>query len=208
MALIALEAFREAGAPLELTVADRCETPLALSRWSAERTGAVLQTPHVEILAFKSKSQFDVVMTSSFLAFIGDAARPRLFALWASLLRPGGKLLFTNRLRPGATAAPVGFSADQARKFCARARREAERCKHTLGLDPAMVEAWARSYTEKLKAFPLRSVDDVMAFLKAAGFAPDCIDTAPVPGAPGGDNVSGPSAADRGDYVRVLATRV
>ena len=50
MTLIALEAFRDATVRPELTLIDLCETPLALSRWSAERLGGTVATHRTDIL--------------------------------------------------------------------------------------------------------------------------------------------------------------
>ena len=207
MTLIALEAFRDAKVRPELTLIDICETPLALSRWSAERVGGTVATQRTDILDYAVDVPFDVVMSNSFLSYFEPAVRPRLFVRWASLLRPGGKLLLTNRLRPGAPAAPLGFTANQAQVFCAAVRREAERRQEDLGLDPATVEGWAREYTRRFKSFPLGAADEVLELLRSAGFVAERVDTALFPGLQGGDAVAGPSSSDRADYVRVLATR-
>jgi len=207
MSLVAIAAFRDTGAPLDLTVVDRCETPLALARWSAERLGASVTTHRTDILALDSTTAFDVVMTNSFLGAFDPAQRTRLFARWASLLRPGGKLLFTNRLRPGAGRAQIGFTPDQAQVFCAAVRHEAERRKAMLGLDPATVEGWARVYAQRYRSYPVRTVEEVLDLLRIAGFAPDRVDTARVAGRAAEHAVAGPSVAERADYVRLLATR-
>jgi SAM-dependent methyltransferase len=207
MALLVITAFRDAGAPLELTIIDRCETPLALSRWSAARVGAESTTRCGDILDFTTEPSFDVITTNSFLSYIEPAARPRLFARWASLLRRGGKLLFTNRLRPAAPGETQGFTPDQAQMLCAAAHSAAERHRDALGLDPALLEDWVREYAARIKPFPLRSTDEVLALLDDAGFAPDRVDTALFPGMSGGAAIAGPTLADRADFVRVLATR-
>jgi len=207
MTLIAVDAFRDAKARPELTLVDVCETPLALSRGSAERVGGTVATHRTDILDYAVDVPFDIVMSNSFLSYFEVAARSRLFARWAALLRPGGKLVLTNRLRPGAPAAPLGFTAGQAQVFCAAVRREAERRQGALGLDPATLEGWAREYTMRFKSYPVRSVDEVMELLRSTGFVPDRLDTTLFPGLPGSDAVAGPSSSDRADYVRVLATR-
>ena len=207
MSLLAIDAFCDAGKSLDLTVVDRCEAPLALARWSAERLGASVTIHRSDILAFDNRAGFDVVMTNSFLGAFDPARRTQLFARWASLLRRGGKLLFTNRLRPGDGYAHIGFTADQGQVFCAAVRREAERRRAKLGLDPAIVEGWARIYTERYRSYPVRTVNEVLDLLRTAGFAPNRVDTARVAGRPGEDAVAGPSVAERADYVRVLATR-
>jgi SAM-dependent methyltransferase len=207
MSLLAIDAFRDAGKSLDLTVVDRCEAPLALVRWSAERLGASVTTHCSDVLTFDSTAPFDIVLTNSFLGAFDPARRTQLFARWASLLRPGGKLLFTNRLRPGDGHAQLGFTSDQAQVFCAAVRREAERAKADLGLDPNILEGWARTYTERYRSYPVRTVEEVLDLLRTAGFVPDRVDTARVAGRAGEDAVAGPSVAERADYVRLLATR-
>jgi SAM-dependent methyltransferase len=116
----ALWAYRAEAAPLQLVVVDRCETPLALSRWYAEPTkaaihGTTLSTQRADILDHEGAEPVDVIFTNSFLGSFAPEQRPRLAAAWRRLLRPGGRLVFTNRLRPGAPAGPLGFDAAQAR---------------------------------------------------------------------------------------------
>jgi len=193
MALLAIQAFRDARMPLDLTVIDRCEAPLALSRRSAEQIGHPLTTDRVDILEYAAESPYDVITTSSFLSYFDEDGRSRLFARWASLLRPGGKLLLTNRLSSTASGGSIGFAADQAEIFCAMARREAEKHRAILGMDPAIIEAWAREYTARLVTFPLRSVGDLMALARSAGFVPDRIDTTVFPGTAGSMALSGPT---------------
>jgi SAM-dependent methyltransferase len=208
MSLVALAAFRAANRPLDLAMVDLCETPLALARWSAQEFGASVTTHRSDILAFDRAADFDVVMTNSFLGEFDPAARVQLFARWAALLRRGGKLVLTNRLRPGSGHEALGFTSDQAQAFCATVRRQAERAKAILGLEPEMVESWARAYTERHRAYPVRSVDEVLELLRSAGFAPERIETTHFAGKPGQEAVAGPSAAEHADYVRVLAKRM
>ena len=207
MALLAIEAFRDARMPLDLTVIDRCEAPLAMSRWSGKRMGHNLATDRVDVLEYASESPYDVITTSSFLSYFDEDGRSRLFARWASLLRPGGKLLLTNRLRSTALSGSIGFGAEQADVFCATARREAEKHRDILDIDPTVLEAWVREYTARLVTFPLRSVSDLSALLRAAGFVADRIETTVFPGTARSTALSGPTSAGRAEYVRLLATR-
>jgi hypothetical protein len=77
-----------------------------------------------------------------------------------------------------------------------------------LGRDPATIEQWAHDYALRLKAFPLRSSDEVNSLLRSSGMSADCLDDAVFPGIPGGELMAGPSSANRADYLRVIATRV
>ena len=207
MSLAVVAAFRRMDRPLDLTMVDLCETPLALARWSAQEHGASITTHQADILAFDRFEQFDVVMTNSFLGEFDLAERLQLFARWSSLLRPGGKVLFTNRLRPGAGQARLGFTDAQIEAFSAAARNAAESYEAILGLTPEIVAGWARIYAERQGSYPVRSVDEVVEFLRSSGFAAERIETAHFPGRPGSEALAGPSAAESADYLRVLATR-
>src|SRR5262249_38188078 len=134
-------------------------------------------------------------------------ARPRVFAAWHRLLRPGGTLIFTNRVRPHASAAPVGFDAEQARQFVEVVRGEAERRQATLGLDPAEAARRAETYAGHYRTYPLQSVDEVRRLLDDGGFSIDVLDGAIHPGREDGAGVSGPTTAERAEYVRAIATR-
>jgi SAM-dependent methyltransferase len=207
MSLLTLAAFRAAKRPLDLTVVDRCETPLALSRWSATQRGATVTTYRSNILAFDRGESFDLVMTNSFLGSFAPSRRAELFGRWASLLRRGGKLLFSNRLRPKSNPESFGFTPEQARSFCVTVRREAERSKAVLGLDPATVEGWARVYAERYRSYPVRSEEVIVALLQEAGFTPHRVETVRFAGNRSDVTVAGPSVAEPADYVRVLAIR-
>jgi SAM-dependent methyltransferase len=203
----ALWAYRAEGAPLLLAVLDRCETPLALSRWYAERHGADVITHRVDVLEHRAPEPVDAVFTNSFLGSFDAASRPRLVAAWHRMLRPGGRLLFTNRLRPREERAVLGFDGEQARLFAQTARREAESLRQSIGLAPDEAQRRAQVYAERYRSHPVRTVDEIAHLLEAGGFAVDHLEVTANPGREGRGPVSGPSTAERADYARVVATR-
>lgn len=203
----ALWAYRAEGATLRLEVVDRCETPLALCRWYAERQVTTVATHRADILDHETPEPVDVVLTNSFLGSFDPASRPRLVAAWRRMLRPGGTLLFTNRLRPEAGIGPLGFDADQARGFVEAARREAERCHAAVGLDPDEAARRAQAYAERYRSHPVRSREEIAGLLEAGGFTIDLLEVATHAGRDGAEAVSGPSMAERADYARVVGRR-
>ena len=203
----AIWAYRAERAPLRLAVLDRCETPLALSRWYAERQGAAVATHCADVLDHEAPEPVDAVFTNSFLGSFDAESRPRLVAAWRRMLRSGGALLFTNRLRPRAEAAVLGFDAEQARVFAETARREAASLPPTLGLDPDEAARRAQAYAERYRSHPVRTIDEIARLLEAGGFAVDRIEVTTNPGREGRGPVSGPSTAERAEYARVVATR-
>ena len=207
MSAHALCAYRAEGAALELEVIDLCETPIALTRWYAERVGAPVTGYASDILGFESARPYDVVVTNSFLGYFDLPSRTRLFERWARLLRPGGKLIITNRIRPGVGYEPVGFTGDQARVLRDTVRREAERWREVFAFDPEEVAGWADAYAARRRPVPVRSSAEVLELLREHGFRVDCCDTATAAGRGEGGAVSGPTTAEAADYVRVVATR-
>ncbi len=200
-------AYREAGAELELSCVDRCGTPLALTRWYGSRYGMPVTTHLSDVAAFESVYPYDVVTTNSFLGYFDPPARARLFARWAGLLRPGGRLIITNRIRPGEGHAPVGFTEEQARTFVQTVRTEALRLQALLPLEPDAMARLAQAYAERFQSVPVRSCEEVTALLESSGFSLDRLDTAPAAGRPGGAPIAGPTLAEPTDYVRVVAIR-
>ena len=139
-------------------------------------------------------------------AFDPDA-RARLYAVWARLLRPGGILVCSNRLRGGAGTGLVGFTAAQADAFVAATRAEAERWVATFAFDVEEVTVWARAYAERLRSHPLRSADEFATGLRAAGFELAHLEVATVPGGTPGGSLAPPSVAGAAVHVRVVARR-
>jgi SAM-dependent methyltransferase len=202
-----LFAFASEHATPDLTVLDRCETPLYLSRWYAERVAAPIATVRSDILAYRAATPFDVVLTNSFLGNFDAPSRPRLMSAWHRLLRPGGSVLFTNRLRPNADASPVTFTTKQTEDFCEAVRREAKRWQPAFGFDVEAVSTWARTYAERFRSYPLRSADEIVSLLRDGGFSVDDVNVVSAPPRPVGGPLSGPSLAENADYVQVRATR-
>jgi SAM-dependent methyltransferase len=201
-----IHAYRDAGADLALTVVDRCETPLRLTRWYAERQGWSVVTHRHDIVSYQSAAAFSVIVANSVLGYFEPGTRPALFAAWSRLLRPGGIIILTNRFRRGSPPGLVGFSPAQVDDFVAVTRLEAERWRPQFGFDPRQVAVWARTYAERFQSHSISSVEEVELGLRAAGFALDHLDVVTVPGRAGGP-VSGPSIAAAAEQLRVVATR-
>ena len=202
-----LFAYQQDGAAPNLHVLDRCETPIALTRWYAARKGVPVNGYVSDILSFDCAQPFDAVLTNSFLGYFDLRGRKQLFACWARLLRPGGKLILTNRIRPGSGYDPVGFTPDQTRVFCETVRREAEERRDALGIDSDEMVRLAAAYAAHFRSIPVRSAGEIVDLLRTSGFCVDRLDTALAVGRTGNGTVSGPSTAERADYVRLIATR-
>lgn len=98
MLAIALSAFEDANITPDITVVDRCDTPLSLCRWFAKRYGCMIATEKTEILHYTAEAPFDLICTDGFLSVFTQDTRPDLIASWHALLKPGGYVVTTNNL--------------------------------------------------------------------------------------------------------------
>lgn len=81
------------GTTFEVTVVDRCPTPLALCRAYAEAKGIALTTIASELEDFEADGGFEMVLMHRTIAFVAEARRAAFLAHAARWLAPGGRLV-------------------------------------------------------------------------------------------------------------------
>ena len=188
------------------TVIDRCDTPLALCRWFAERAGFEIETRTADIFAFRDADGFDAIVTHSFLGNFEPELRPRLMRGWYGLLRAGGRVLTINRLRGADAAATTSFSAGEADDFVARMTADLERLRDRLDCPVADLAAMARTYLKEKRSFPVRTRAELAALFEDAGFELEVfaqLDAAD----PGKPRPAGPTMPGGATYMKVIARR-
>jgi hypothetical protein len=201
----ALAAFRSQQTEPRITVIDLCETPLALNRWYAERTGCAIETQRCDVLEYTAREPFDAVCSDSFLGRFPASRRPALASVWHRLLRPGGAAITVKRLRADSTGAETGFTGEQARAFVDAVRRAAESLREQLQLDPEVLVADARVYAARQRTWPVRTQEEITALFEHAGFRVECT---LAPDRPTGSAPTGPTTPGNAPYAQVIATRV
>lgn len=198
-------AFDAAGAVPDIVLLDRCPTAVALAQWYAARVGRAVEGRVGNILDY-TDSPFDIVCTHSFMGYFEDEERRRLARTWAALLRPGGKVVTINRIRPNATGA-IGFTQNQARDFV-RSVRDAALARATpLDADAEYLAAAAARYAEKFRIRPMGSLVAFERLFDENGFRIEKMDGKEVPRHEG-TRVSGPTTPGGATYIHVIATRV
>lgn len=201
-----VHAARGAALEVDVTVVDRCETPLRLSQWYAERVGfSGLTVACSDVLDFRPARRFDLVVTSSFLGYFAPAERVRLFQAYADLMAPGARLVFANRLRAGPADQVVGFSPAQAEAFVRQVRLSAATLPLACGPDPDALAALAQRYCALFRSYPLNDASAVAALAASAGLRVLRIDGLHHTAAQA--VVSGPTTSDASPYVFVVLQR-
>ena len=187
----ALAAFGER--PFDAVVLDLCETPLMLNRWFAGRAGIAIETRQANILEFSDDRPYDAVCTHAFLGNFDRPQRTALAAKWRALLRPGGRVITVNRLRPGGEALWIAFSTDQVWAF----RERVEEAAKARGLRFPRLGRAAEAYAGRQAVYPLGSAEELRALFEHGGFdieelslaaiAPAARQAISVPTVPSGD---------------------
>lgn len=194
------------GTHATVTVIDVCETPLALNRWYAERTGIAVATRRVDVLGYEEPQGYDVVCAHEFLGRFPRSRRPALVERWCELLNPRGIVVTVNRVRPSADPEhELHFTVDQRRAFCDRVRVAAGMSRNRLGIGLEEILSRAEDYASHYSVYPVASIEDCRTLFENAGFRVDHVSLA-LPSIVGGQ-ASVPSVRGSGDYVRIIASR-
>jgi SAM-dependent methyltransferase len=115
------EALGAAIGTIDVTVRDRCETPLWLCRAYAAQMGFEALCQQQDLLAEAPPGRFDLVLTHSLLSFCPPAERGALMARLAGQLTPGGTLLVYQSIRPAALPQVLAYGAAEVDTMVERA---------------------------------------------------------------------------------------
>lgn len=192
-------------ADMDITVLDICPTPLRLNTWLAERHGRSVRTVCEDIRTHRPGAAYDLVITSSFLGFFHPSDRPELFQAYRAMLRDGGQLVFSNRLRAAPEHEPVGFTPAQAAQFADLAARLSGTLPASAALDANRAHAMALAFARHTRNYPLasaRTIEDL-----AAGAGLQLRQCQVVQNAPMHPGASGPTLGDGSRYLFVVLQR-
>lgn len=190
---------------MHVTVLDICATPLQLNDWLAQRQGRSVLTVCEDILAHQPGTGYDLIITSSFLGYFSPQLRPALFRAYRRLLRDGGWLVFSNRLREAPEQVPVGFTPEQAGQFADLAQRLSTDLPAPAALEPARARAMALAFARHTRSYPLASAQTIARLAEDAGLRirqSQVLQNAPMRAA-----VSGPTLGDGSRYLFVELQR-
>ena len=149
-------AFTQERGPLHATVIDRCETSLFINRWYADRYGVALSTSRTDVLDYATEEPFDLVCTHNFLARFDPESRRRLVSHWHSLLRPGGIVITTQRIRPNSQAQLAFYREDEARELAQRVAAAA-RTHPLVSVDPEELGRAVYEYARRKGGYVIRT---------------------------------------------------
>jgi SAM-dependent methyltransferase len=156
--------------PLEVTLVDRCPTSVGLNQWYADRLGFAITTVCDDVLAVQADRPFDLVCTHNFVGRFDADARARLARRWHDLLRPGGVVVTTQRVRPGSREVKTAYSREQARALGATVAAAAAAYPESLGVLPDALGQATFEYALRKGAYVVSSPQEIADTFTRAGF--------------------------------------
>ena len=197
-----LYAFGPVETQPRITVLDVCPTPLEMNAWYAQTLGRPVELVCSDLRAHQAPDTYDLIVTSSFLGYFSPEARPGLFAAYATMLRDGGSLVFSNRLRPGPESAPTHFTPEQADRFARKVLESSRNLPAQAAMDESDAHRLALAYVANRQPYPVNSANSIerlAAHARLRWVRASRLNTAVQ--RPG---ISGPTLADGSDYLFVI----
>ena len=152
-------------------VLDICQTPLDSCRWLRDRLKRcdppmTLQVEGLRRDVFRNKlpdASYDLITSDAFLTrFAGDDPKRTLMEEWMRLLRPGGMLVTTARVRE----TPDDITPNDRDLFVSRVRMAAR--ERGLALDVSKI---AGDYADFIQSYPFAGEADVKAMVESVATA-------------------------------------
>ena len=156
--------------PLDVTLVDRCPTSIRLNQWYADRLGFALTTVCDDVLAVRTDRPFDLVCTHNFVGRFEAEGRLRLAERWHALLRPGGVVVTTQRVRPGSREVRTSYTPEQARALGATVAAAAAAYPGSLGASPEDVGHATVENALRKEAYVVTSSREIAETFERAGF--------------------------------------
>ena len=192
--------------PLDVTMLDRCATSVAINQWYAERYGMALTPICGDALTVQGDRPFDLVCTHNFVGRFDDEARQRLVNRWHAVLRPGGVVVTTQRVRPGDQRQYSSYSHNEARALADTVAGAASVYTGELGATPEQIREVTYQYALRKRTHVIASPEGIVAPFERAGFAVSLADEGGGPAEREADRPSSTAGPDT-YRMRIVAVR-
>lgn len=199
-------AFRNEAAIPKITVLDICPTPLFLNRWYAREISLPIRVCHANIFDFEARRPFDLLCTHSFMWHVAPHRRTDLIAKWRHLVRPGGKLITSQRVLSGSANQGASWSSGEAAKIRDHVLEAVSRHSHlSAGLPAGLVKAVvALKAHAKRRQHPI-DAKKMIDLLRSCGFSIETLEITSPEGIP--RDLDAPPHESEAERLRVIAVR-
>ena len=191
----------------DITIIDRCNTPLRLNQWYADRLHMPINTVATDMLSFQDTEGFDVICTHSFIGWFAPHDQKRLITNCRANLKSGGLLVTTKRIRSTAmTGGLLTFEEIECQSFRDRVQMTAQNRFGRLDILVNDLTEAAYDYAKCYRRYHLSSIDVLRRLFEDGGFALRQLDVGPRPEGKK-DRPAGPIKG-AGARMRIIAQRL
>lgn len=172
MLAIVLSAIKTLSCIPLITVVDRCETPLSVCRWFADRMGCEITTQKADLVSYEPNENFDIICTDGLLSNLEPTGRSDIVSAWHRLLDPGGGVLITtNNIRPVQQTIATWRSPDMVTALCDRAVQLRSSLSADIDLTDDELRKLARDFFAHPKSQSVSSAVEFESYFRAGNFA-------------------------------------
>jgi SAM-dependent methyltransferase len=193
--------------PLDVTMLDRCATPVAVNQWYAARYGMTMTPVCGDALAAETDRPFDLVCTHNFVGRFDPASRRRLIDRWHAVLRPGGVVVTTQRVRPGERGRHASYSEAAARVLAGKVVEAAKAYAGPVGVPFDELGDATYEYALRKRAYAITSAAEIVDAFESAGFEVNVADEGGGQAERESDRPSSTAGLDT-FRMRIIATRL
>lgn len=180
---------------INLTVLDRCATPLKLNAWYAAQLGLTIETVQDDVLNYRAAAPFDLICTHSFLCFFDTDSRRTLIRNWGEMLRPGGAVMTAQRVHSSDQQAIIRYDDSQIASLVQSAWDLAAAPGSPPGITTELAASLARGYATHHWTHLIRSAEHLRQPFEDCGFELEIFEppggAQQVPDVPGTPNPQG-----------------
>ena len=155
----------------DITVIDRCGTPLASCTWFAEQIGIPITTRKCDLVTYQPDNPFDIICTDGLLSNLEPEGRAAAVSAWHRLLNPGlGVLITTNNIRPVGKTIAAAPSPDTIATLCDKAIKRKDELPVRIDLTDDALYKLAYNFFSHPKSRPIGTTGEFEAYFEAARF--------------------------------------
>ena len=154
---------------LDVTVVDRCATALRLNEWYGNRVGMAVETRCADVLDYTVDRPVDLICTHNFMGRFDADGRRRLVARWNACLKPGGRVITTQRIRPNSDLIQARYSEVEARDLSLRVAGLA-RARPDIDVDPDELADAVYTYAIRKGTYVIRADREILEPFTEQGF--------------------------------------
>lgn len=185
-----------------ITVLDRCQTPLSLCSWYADRFGIEIETMASDLLEYKPELPFDLICSHSFLPQFSPQIRRLIVSHWRTMLAVGGRIVTNMSFHPDVPEGLYKIDPQDIDRFCRIVQQTS--LSSSTAVDVKLLSEQALIYCAQQATYSIRTQEEVVSLFEDAGFSIEELTLVQID-AKGTDVVAGPGANRSSRYLEIVA---